>query len=102
MPRLVRLYIQSVAIGFALAAVFAAVLVWQDVMGIGRLILGSDMGLVALAMLVVFNGIVFSGVQFGLRVMLMAEDDTPPKRGLRQHIGPAAPVRAGARARARR
>ncbi|MCB6178802.1 hypothetical protein LHP98_11760 [Rhodobacter sp. Har01] len=95
MPQLIRLYIQSVAIGFALAAVFAGVMVWQDVMGVGRLILGSDMGLVALAMLVVFNGIIFAGVQFGLRVMLMAEDDSGPKGGLRQHAIPA-PVRVAA------
>ena len=97
MPKLVRLYIQSVAIGFGLAAAFAGVMIWQDVMGVGRLILGSDMGLVALAMLVVFNGIVFAGVQFGLRVMMMAEDDSGPKGGLRQHSIPA-PVRVTAAA----
>jgi hypothetical protein len=89
MPKLIRLYLLSIAIGFALSAVFAGVLVWQDVMGLGRLILGSDVGLVALAMLVVFNGIIFSGVQFGLRIMLMADDDAGPKGGLRQRAAPA-------------
>ncbi|AWD21119.1 hypothetical protein [Fuscovulum blasticum] len=92
MPKLIRLYIQSVAIGFGLAAAFAGVLVWQDVMGVGRLILGSDMGLVALVMLIVFNGIIFAGVQFALRVMMMAESDDGPKGGLRQHVAPV-PVR---------
>jgi hypothetical protein len=102
MPKLIRLYIQSIAIGFALSAVFAAVMVGFDVMGLGRLILGSSTGLVALAMLIVFNGIVFSGVQFGLRVMLMAEDDTPPRGGLRQHVARLpAPVRVAAASRRR-
>lgn len=98
MPKLIRLYIQSVAIGFGLSAGFAVLMVGFDVMGIGHLILGSSSGLVALAMLIVFNGVVFSGVQFGLRVMLMAADDTPPRGGLRQHLMPL-PVRAETPAR---
>lgn len=98
MPKLIRLYIQSVAIGFGLSAVFAALMVGFDVMGLGHLILGSSSGLIALAMLIVFNGVVFSGVQFGLRIMMMAEDDTPPRGGLRQHLI-ALPVRAEAPAR---
>lgn len=101
MPKLIRLYIQSVAIGFALSAVFVAALIWQDVMGVGHLILGSSSGWIAAAMLVVFNGIVFAGVQFGLRVMLMAEDDEGPKGGLRQH-DIAVPVKAEATAAPRR
>ena len=52
MPELVRLYIRSVALGFAISAVFTAGLVWWNVAGIGHLILGSDIGLVAAAMLV--------------------------------------------------
>lgn len=92
MPKLIRLYIQSVAIGFGLSAAFAAALVWLDVMGVGRLILGSDMGLVAAAMLVVFNGIIFAGVQFGIRISMLAEDEDGPRGGLRQHAAPV-PVR---------
>ena len=77
MPELVRLYIRSVAIGFVISAGFTAGLVWWDVAGIGHLILGSDIGLIAAMMLVVFNGIVFSAVQFAFKIMAMAEDDTP-------------------------
>ena len=77
MPELVRLYIRSVALGFLISAAFTAGLVWWDVAGVGHLILGSDIGLVAAAMLVVFNGIVFSAVQFAFKVMAMAEDDGP-------------------------
>jgi hypothetical protein len=93
MPELVRLYIRSVLIGFVLSAVFVAVLVWRDVLGIGHLILASPEGWLAALMMVVFNGIVFSGVQFGLRVMLMAEPDDGPKGGLRQH-SPVVPPQA--------
>ncbi|MGL4236926.1 hypothetical protein [Tabrizicola sp.] len=75
MPELVRLYIQSVALGFAIAAAFTAGLLWFDVAGIGHLILASDMGWVAAGMLVVFNGIVFAAVQFAFRIMAMAEPD---------------------------
>ena len=81
MPKLVRLYVQSVALGFVISAGFTAGLIWVDVAGIGHLILGSDIGWIAVAMLVVFNGIVFSAVQFAFRVMAMAEGDEGPKGG---------------------
>ena len=81
MPELVRLYIRSVAIGFGISALFTAGLVWWDVAGVGHLILGSDIGLVAAAMLVMFNGIVFSAVQFAFRIMAMAETEDGPKGG---------------------
>jgi TRAP-type C4-dicarboxylate transport system permease small subunit len=81
MPELVRLYIRSAALGFAISAIFTAGLVWWDVAGIGHLILGSDIGLVAAAMMVVFNGIVFSAVQFAYKIMAMAEDDEGPRGG---------------------
>jgi TRAP-type C4-dicarboxylate transport system permease small subunit len=97
MPKLVRLYIHSVVLGFALAAAFTGGLMWLDVAGIGHLVLGSDIGWVAALMLVVFNGIVFSAVQFAFRVMGMAEDDNGPRggHGVREPI--LVPVRAPAR-----
>lgn len=88
MPKLVRLYIQSVAIGFAMAAGFTGLLVWQDVAGIGRLILGSGQGWIAALMLVLFHGVIFASVQFAIRVMMMAEDNGKPRGGLRQHLMP--------------
>lgn len=100
MPKLIRLYIVNVAIGFALAVVFVAGLMWFDVAGVGRLILGSSMGWVAALMMVMFHGVVFAGVQFAIAVMRMAEDDTPPRGGLRQHLVPV-PVRVTADPRKR-
>lgn len=89
MPELVRLYIRSVALGFVISAIFTAGLVWFDVAGLGHLILGSDIGWVAALMMVFFNGIVFSAVQFAYRIMAMAEDDGQGGggRGLTERLG---------------
>ena len=81
MPKLVALYIRSVAIGFAISAGFLAVLIWQDVAGLGGLILGSSSGPVAAILLFMSNGIIFSGVQFGIVVMGMAERPEGPRGG---------------------
>ena len=81
MPKLVRLYIESVGLGFLISAAFTAGLLWLDIAGIGHLVLGSDIGWIAAIMLVVFNGIVFSAVQFSIRVMGMAEGEDDPKGG---------------------
>ncbi|MBL9050359.1 MAG: hypothetical protein JNK19_09645 [Tabrizicola sp.] len=101
MPALVRLYIQSVAVGFAIAAGFTAGLLWFDVAGIGHLVVGSDIGWIAGVMLVVFNGIVFSAVQFAFRVMGMAERDEGPRGGhaAREPVLAPAPVPARKRRR---
>lgn len=83
MPKLIRLYIQSIAIGFAVSVVFLGMMLWQDVAGLRHLILGSDMGWLAALMVVVFNGIIFSGAQFSIVIMGMAERDEGPKGGRR-------------------
>ncbi len=101
MPRLIRLTSSPSPSVSPFLAAFVAALVWQDVMGIGHLILGSPSGWIAAAMLVVFNGIIFAAVQFGLRVMMLAEDDDTPRGGLRQHDIPV-PVKANAPATPRR
>ena len=103
MPKLVRLYITHSAIGFALSAVFVAMLVWFNVAGVGHLILGSDMGWLAAIMLVMMNGIVFAGAQFAIAVMRMAEEDDAPRGGLRQQLIPIPiPVEVDARKTATR
>ena len=96
MPKLVRLYIASVATGFAVAALFVALLLWLDIAGLRHLVLDTAGGWIGGLMLLVFNGIVFAGVQFGLRVMLMAEPDDGPRGGLRAPDVVPVPVRAEA------
>lgn len=100
MPKLVRLYIQSIAIGFALAVGFVAALVVLDVAGLRDLILGSEMGLVAAAMMIVFNGIIFAGAQFAYVIMRMAEPEDGPRGGHRLRAD-AVPVRSEVIAKAR-
>jgi len=73
MPKLVRLYIRHTIIGFGVSAVFVALLFWFDVAGLWHLVTHTDGGWLAAALLVVFNGIVFSGAQFGIAIMGMAE-----------------------------
>lgn len=75
MPKLVALYIRQTVIGFALSGVFVALLLYTNVANLWHLVSSSNVGLVAGFMLFMFNGIVFSGVQFGISIMRMAEDD---------------------------
>lgn len=101
MPKLIRLYIVSVAIGFGIAAAFVAGLVMFDVAGLQNLILHSPMGWVAALMMVMFNGVVFAGVQFAIAVMRLAEPEDTPPGGRLQRLVPI-PVRAEARSNPRK
>lgn len=83
MPKLIKLYIVNVAIGFALSVAFLGLLLWQDVAGLRHLIFGSEVGLIAAFMMIVMNGVVFAGVQFAIAVMCLAEDPEGPKGGTR-------------------
>jgi len=102
MPKLVRLYIKNVAIGFAIAGVFVGMLLWFDIANLWHLISTSDKGWIALLVLWISNGVIFAGVQFGIAVMRMKDDDDDddPHGGLRQPVmrrEPATvPVRADA------
>ena len=88
MPKLVRLYIKNVAIGFAIAGVFVGMLLWFDIANLWHLISTSDKGWIALLVLWISNGIIFAGVQFGIAVMRMKDDDDDddPHGGLRQPV----------------
>jgi hypothetical protein len=88
MPKLVRLYISSVIQGFGLALAFVALLLTLDVGGLRHLVLATEDGWLGGLLLLVFNGIVFSGVQFGVAVMRAADsdDDDGPQGGLREPV----------------
>ncbi len=88
MPRLVRLYIRHVLIGFALSAAFVALLFWLDIKGLRGLVAASDVGALAVFMLWFMNGLVFAGVQFAFAVMAMAEGSGQgPGGGRRLRLG---------------
>jgi len=97
MPELVRLYIRHVAIGVALAIGFTALLVALNVAHLRHLILADPAGWVAVVMLVVFNAIVFSGVQFAYAVMRLDVGDGPT-RGTAVRLPVAVPQRVAVRA----
>lgn len=86
MPELIRLYIVNVIIGFAIAAVFVAMLLWFNIANLWHLVTHSDKGLLAVFLLWFSNGIIFAGVQFGIAVMRQKDDDDDePRGGLGQH-----------------
>ena len=60
-----------------LSAVFVGLLMWLNVANLWHLISSSPQGWIAVVMLVVFNGIVFAGVQFAIAVMRLGHNDGP-------------------------
>lgn len=101
-PDLIKLYIKSCAIGFVLSAVFVGLLLGFDVLGLGGLVMRSDIGFVAALMMWVFNGIVFAGVQFGIAIMGMSDDDDDDDKGHRRPIRIGGPIALHATATARK
>ena len=88
MPRLVRLYIRHVLIGFAISALFVAALLLLNVANLAHLVFTSDIGWMAAVMLFFANGIVFAGVQFAIVIMGMGEnEDEGPSGGRRDALG---------------
>ncbi len=75
MPPLIRLYVRETLLGMALGIAFTVGLVMLNVGNLRHLIDTVEGGWLAFFLLAFFNGIVFAGVQFGVRVMLMAERD---------------------------
>ena len=84
MPKLVRIYIVNCAIGFAISAAFVLGLIALDVAHLRHLLIGSPKGWLAGAMMVMFNGLVFAGVQFAIAVMRMADPEDGPRGGRKQ------------------
>lgn len=83
MPKLIRLYIVNVAIGYGLSALFVALLVGFDVANLGHLVLGTETGWLAALMMFVSNGVIFAGAQFAIAVMRQADSDQGPRGGTR-------------------
>lgn len=75
MPKLIKVYMQQVAIGFGLSAIFTAILIYFNIGNLQRLVFGSSDGLLGLFLIFFFNGLVFAGVQFAIRIMRMGYED---------------------------
>jgi len=77
MPKLIKLYIVSCAVGFGISAAFTVLLLYFNVANIGYLVSQDPMGWLAVAMIWLFNGSIFGAVQFGWKIMQMRDDDAP-------------------------
>ena len=77
MPKLVRLYILQVILGFGLSAIFVTLLLYFNVANLWHLVNATTGGFIAAVVLFVLNGIVFAGVQFSITIMRRREDDHP-------------------------
>jgi hypothetical protein len=75
MPKLIRLYIVSCAVGFGISAVFTVLLLYFNVANIGYLVGQDPMGWLAVAMIWLFNGSIFGAVQFAWKIMQMRDDE---------------------------
>lgn len=84
MPKLAKFYIIHCVIGFAVAGVFTALVLWYNVANLWHLVSTSDIGIMAVVVFWFLNGIVFAGVQFGVAVMLLSDgtdEDSGPRGG---------------------
>jgi hypothetical protein len=98
-PVAVRFMILHGLVGFGLAGLFVAAVLWSDPGGVGRLILTQG-GIPVIALLWFFTGLTFGSVQIGAAVMLQDGRDDAPRGGRRQRVAPPlVPARAVARAR---
>ena len=102
MPELIRLYIRNIFFGFLLAVVYTVALVGLDVANLRHLTLETSGGWLAILMLVVFNTIVFAGVQFAIAIMRMAEPEDRPRGGNRAPVVRPEPATVPAAAPTRR
>jgi hypothetical protein len=96
MPKLIKVYLQQIAIGFALSAVFTVILVVMNVGNLGHLVLHSADGYLGAFLIFFFNGLVFAAVQFGIKIMSMGsndDDDDEPRGGLKIGARNMIPVR---------
>lgn len=86
MPKLIKLYITQVLIGFAISATFVAALLYFNVANMWHLVTHSDIGWLAVLILWLANGVVFSGVQFAITIMRMAGKDDDDHGGKHDDI----------------
>lgn len=98
MPPIFRFYIRHCLIGFAVAAIFVGAILYFNIANLWHLISHSDIGLMALIVFWVLNGIVFAGTQTAIAVMLMAEKEDGPRGGSIVRGGQMQPVPALAHA----
>jgi hypothetical protein len=68
-----RLFVISAVQGLALAAVFVGLLLWLNIGSLWQLVSASPVGWLAVVMLITSGTVLFSGVQFALALMRIAD-----------------------------
>jgi hypothetical protein len=81
LPILVRFLVCHGSLGFGVAAVFVGALLWFDPQDAGTLLLTAAGHWWPALVLWFFTGLTFGSVQIGVATMLLAQADTPPRRG---------------------
>lgn len=93
MPGFLVFLARHAAIGFGIAALGVALLVWGDPAGLGRLLTSAREHPLPLLLLWFFGGLTFGGVQMAAGIMLPRDEGPRPPRGR------LAPVRVPAQRR---
>lgn len=75
MPFLIRFMLRHAAIGFALGAMAAAIVVAADIAGLRSLAAATSLGWVGLAAFCFLMGLSAGGLQIGFATMLLPYDD---------------------------
>ena len=92
-----RFYALHCVVGFPIAGVFVAALMYFNAANLWHLISASDIDLMELFVFWVLNGIVFAGVQAAVAVMMMAENPDQNDDGPRGGMPTTAPVPTNSR-----
>jgi len=82
MPKLIRLYLDSLLVGLALAIVLLCALAVTDIGGVGRRVLSAPDGPAAMTSILVFAAGLFSSILFAIAVVRheLAEDRAVERR----------------------
>jgi hypothetical protein len=77
----IRFYLRSVALGYFIAAAFVAALLWGDVVGLRHLVMEVRGGFLGAFLIWFFSGVVFTGAQASVALLLQAEEGRGPRGG---------------------
>jgi hypothetical protein len=85
-PPLVRYLVKNAAIGFSMAVLFVAAMLYFNVGNLMALIVQSDVGLFAIVLMTLVIGFTFASLQMGFAVMFASDDID------KEISGPASPL----------
>ena len=96
MSDLNKFLLRHAAIGFGVAFLVVGLILWTDLAGLRTLILGSEVGLLALGILTFFMGLTFGSAQMGFAIMSRGDGEGGGRRDRRFALPRLRPARAAA------